>query len=386
MNKRVHLLVVIGTRPEALKLAPVVDECLRRDHQFCTTVCVTAQHRQLLDQVTSLFQIPVHYDLDVMSPNQSLEELTSRALLRFCAVLKQVKPDLVVVQGDTTTTFVASLGAFYHGIRVAHVEAGLRTNDRSAPFPEEINRRLTTQMTDFHLAPTSWASNNLIAEGIPPDKIHVTGNTVVDTLLRARDMVRRNPPVIAGLNLQSKRLILVTAHRRENFGAGIEGICQALRRIARAHPDVEIVYPVHLNPNISGVVHRLLGETERVHLIPPQDYLSFVWLMTQAYLVMTDSGGVQEEMASFRRPVLVMRDTTERPEGVEAGVCRLVGTRADVIFGAADQLLTDSEKYGEFSGRENPFGDGKAAGRIMDYLANAMGTNRICNPGGRQER
>ncbi len=378
MQNQVHALVVIGTRPEALKLAPVVHEILRRREQFKLTVCATAQHRQLLDQVTSLFRIPVDYDLDIMSANQSLEELTARALTRFGDVLKQVKPDVVVVQGDTTTTFVASLGAFYQKMRVAHVEAGLRTNNRYSPFPEEINRRLTTQLTDFHFAPTAWARDNLLAEGIPAEKIYVTGNTVVDAFQAASAMVRRDPPAIPeldGADFASSRLLLVTAHRRENFGAGIQGICQALRQIAEEHEDVVIVYPVHPNPNVVEPVKRLLGDRERIHLIAPQEYLPFVWLMTKAYMVLTDSGGIQEEMPSLGRPVLVMRDTTERPEGVQAGVCRLVGTRTEDIVAATNELLNDSGSYADFARRPNPFGDGQAAKRIVDHLARVLGWN-----------
>lgn len=373
-KRRIHALVILGTRPEAVKLAPVVHELLRRRAHFRVTVCATAQHRLLLDQVTQLFRIPVHLDLNLMTAGQTLDALTARLMVRLSDMLRRRKPDVVIVQGDTTTVLVASLAAFYQRIPVAHVEAGLRTQDRFAPFPEEINRRLTSHIADFHFAPTRWAGENLRREGVPGRRVFVTGNTVVDAFLEARKRVARRPPRIASLRrlvLRRKKLILVTAHRRENFGAGMRGIAKALARLARRE-DVEIVYPVHPNPNVTRPMHRALDGLPRVHLIEPLDYLQFVWLMTQAFLVLTDSGGVQEEMPSLGRPVLVMREKTERPEGVEAGVCKLVGTNPDVIVREARRLLDDRRAYRRMARQRNPFGDGKAARRIVSILAREL--------------
>ena len=375
-KRRIHALVILGTRPEAVKLAPVVHELLRRRARFRVTVCATAQHRLLLDQVTQLFRIPVHLDLNLMTAGQTLDTLTARLMLRLSNVLRRRKPDVVIVQGDTTTVLVASLAAFYQRIPVAHVEAGLRTKDRFAPFPEEINRRLTSHLADFHFAPTRWARRNLLREGVPASRIFVTGNTVVDAFLAARKIVARRPPRIASLrelDLRGKKLILVTAHRRENFGAGMRGIAEALARLARRE-DVEIVYPVHPNPNVTRPMHRALDGLPRVRLIAPLDYLQFVWLMMQAFLVLTDSGGVQEEMPSLGRPVLVMREKTERPEGIEAGVCKLVGTNPAVVVREAQRLLDDPRAYRRIAHRGNPFGDGKAARRIVSILARELGS------------
>lgn len=374
-QKRVHALVVFGTRPEAIKLAPVIREFSRRRRQFKLTVCATAQHRQLLDQVTRLFRIPVHYDLNIMKPDQKLDQLTAQTMVQISGVLKKIRPDVILVQGDTTTTFVTALAGFYQRIPIAHIEAGLRTQDRFAPFPEEINRRLTTHLADYHFAPTTWAKNNLLREGIPPERIFVTGNTVVDVFREAQRLVRRRPPTIPslkGLNWGNRKLVLVTAHRRENFGRGIEGICLALRHLALSRDDIEIVYPVHPNPNVREPVQRFIGALRRIHLIAPLEYLQFVWLMTQAYLVLTDSGGIQEEMPSLGRPVLVMREKTERPEGVEAGVCQLVGTHPDAIRRAVVHLLDDRGAYRQFGHRGNPFGDGKAAPRIVRHLTRIL--------------
>ncbi len=374
--RRIHALVVFGTRPEAIKLAPVIRELLRRRREFKLTVCATAQHRQLLDQVTRLFRIPVHYDLNVMRSNQKLDQLTAHTIVRVSAVLNQVRPDVILLQGDTTTTFVAALGGFYQRIPVAHIEAGLRTHDRFAPFPEEINRRLTTHLADYHFAPTNWAKNNLLREGVPANRIFVTGNTVVDVFLQVGRLVRRRPPAIPslkGLNRTQRKLILVTAHRRENFGRGLANICVALRQLALSRDDIDIVYPVHPNPNVRGPVWRSIGAIPRIHLIEPLKYWQFVWIMSQAYLALTDSGGIQEEMPSLGRPVLVMREKTERPEGLEAGVCQLVGTRPDAIQNAVVRLLDDKRAYRQFARRGNPFGDGKAAPRIVRHLARILG-------------
>lgn len=375
-RKRIHALVVFGTRPEAIKLAPVIRELKRRRAEFKLTVCATAQHRLMLDQVTRLFRLPVHHDLNLMKPNQKLDQLTAGAIVAVSGMLKEVKPNVVLVQGDTTTAFASALAAFYQRIPVGHVEAGLRTEDRFAPFPEEINRRLTSHLADYHFAPTEWAKENLLREGIPSERIFVTGNTVVDVFLEARRMVSRRPPAIPSLNgfqSSAQKLILVTAHRRENFGDGLKDICGALRRLAETREDINIVYPVHPNPNVLGPVRKALGGVPRIRLIEPLAYLPFVWLMTRAYLVLTDSGGIQEEMPSLGRPVLVMREKTERPEGIEAGVCRLVGTDPERIHSAVVQLLDDDGLYRNFGSRSNPFGDGKAAVRIVDHLGRLMG-------------
>lgn len=382
-HRRPHALVVLGTRPEAIKLAPVIHELLQRPLDFGLSVCATGQHRLLLDQVMRSFRLPVHYDLRIMTSNQALDKLTARILVRVAEVLRRAQPDVILVQGDTTTTLGATLAGFYQRIPVAHVEAGLRTQDRYAPFPEEINRRLTSQMADYHFAPTEWARNNLLREGIRAQTIFVTGNTVVDAFLTARDRVLQHPPAIPslnGLDWKQRRLVLVTAHRRENFGPPLESICYALRQLALSRADLEIVYPVHPNPNVRGTVWRLLSGIPRVHLLEPLEYLPFVWLMTQAYLVLTDSGGIQEEMPSLRRPVLVLREKTERPEGLEAGVCQLVGTDSASIQSAVVRLLDDKRAYRQFARRRNPFGDGKAARRIVNHLA------RVVRPAGRQKK
>jgi UDP-N-acetylglucosamine 2-epimerase (non-hydrolysing) len=372
---RKRALVVMGTRPECIKLAPVINELRQHKREFDLFVCATAQHRELLDQVVQIYKVPVHYDLNIMSRNQTLESLTSRLLTRVSRVLKEVRPDIVLVQGDTTTAFTASLAAFYQRIPVAHVEAGLRTNDPFAPFPEEINRRLTTHVTRFHFAPTEWARRNLLAEGIADDRIFVTGNTVVDAFLNAHRLVQRRPPRIPELDgflKSARKVVLVTAHRRENFGAPLEQICQALKQLATTRDDIEIVYPVHPNPNVHGPVWKRLGSVPRIRLLRPLEYLQFVWLMGHSFLALTDSGGIQEEMPSLKRPVLVMREKTERPEGVEAGVCQLVGTDAATICAAVTRLLDDARAYADFGRNPSPFGDGKAAPRIVREIASGL--------------
>jgi len=352
-------------------MAPLIRELQRRHRRIHLTIGATAQHRALLDQVVRLFRIPIDFDLDLMTADQTLEGLTSRILDRMTGVLAKTQPDIVLVQGDTTTAFAVSLASFYHRIPVGHVEAGLRTGDLMAPFPEELNRRLTSHLTLLHFAPTPWARANLLAEGIPSSRIFVTGNTVVDAFLYARRLVLRRRP--AGLTLNGladarRRILLVTAHRRENFGAPIEEICSALKELAISRDDIEIVYPVHPNPNVHGPVRRILGHIPRIHLLEPLEYLPFVWLMNRAYLALTDSGGIQEEMPSLGRPVLILRDKTERPEGVAAGVCQLVGTSASSIRRAVTRLLDDPQAYRRFARRRNPFGDGRAARRIADRL------------------
>jgi len=370
--KRLKVQVVLGTRPEAIKLAPVILELGRRRDQFQTRVCITAQHRNLLEPILRWFHIAVHDDLNVMRPNQELCGLSALILERFHEVLASRRPDVVLVQGDTTTAMVASLAAFYHRVPVGHVEAGLRTLDRYSPFPEEINRRLVSHLATLHFAPTNWSRENLLKEGVPRQRIIVTGNTVIDAFLATRDRVVRRPPAIpqlGGLQLGARKIIVVTAHRRENFGPGLASICEGLQRLVSQREDIEIVFPVHPNPNVQAMVRPKLEGVTRIHLIDPLDYPAFVWLLSHAYLALSDSGGIQEEMPSLGRPALVMRENTERPEGVKAGVCKLVGTSADVIFRTVTQLLDDRRAYSHFARRRNPFGDGKAAQKIVAALA-----------------
>ena len=365
------ILLVFGTRPEAIKMAPVYLSLLQHPDSFQVEVCITGQHKEMLDQVMQFFEIEAHYDLKVMKTNQTLTELSANILLGMKDVLDQSKPDLVLVHGDTTTSTMAALSAYYAGIAVGHVEAGLRTFDKWAPFPEEMNRAITGRLTDFHFAPTQGSRANLLQENVPEDSIVVTGNTVIDALLFSVEKVRKQTPgrcreIQEKLDF-SKPVILVTGHRRENFGQGVLNICEALLEISRS-ADVEIVYPVHLNPNIKGPVHDLLGSQHNIHLIEPLDYESFVWLMDASYLVITDSGGVQEEAPSLGKPVLVMRDKTERPEAVEAGTVILVGTDKDKIVSETLDLLRNKSRYEQMSHLHNPYGDGKAAARISEFL------------------
>jgi UDP-N-acetylglucosamine 2-epimerase (non-hydrolysing) len=365
------VLSVFGTRPEAIKMAPVIRELASHPNEVRSVVCVTAQHRQMLDQVLELFQIEPDYDLDLMTEQQSLTGLTARALASLDPVLDQVKPDWVLVQGDTTTVMAVSLAAFYHQLPVAHIEAGLRTHDKRAPFPEEINRRITSVLADRHFAPTQRARQALLAEGVPNASIQVTGNTVIDALIWMRDQVRRAPPDLPpGVSeaLDGKRLILVTGHRRESFGPGLERVCLALRDIAEQHPDVCLIYPVHLNPKVRETVFQFLGGVERIQLIEPLPYAPFVRLMDQATLILTDSGGIQEEAPALGKPVLVLRDTTERPEGIEAGNALLVGTTREQIVAQTHRLLTQPDAYQAMATAHNPYGDGQAAVRIVQSL------------------
>lgn len=367
------LLLVFGTRPEAIKMAPLV-KVLRENTAFDVRVCVTAQHRQMLDQVLALFEIQPEFDLNLMIPGQDLTSITCGVLTGLKQVFKEWQPDIVLVHGDTTTTLGASLAAFYHGVPVAHVEAGLRTGNLDAPWPEEANRKLTSVLAKWHFAPTSGARDNLIAEGVRPSAIYITGNTVIDALLTVRDRITHDKIVDAELAAQfpfldaARRLILVTGHRRENFGSGFERICEALAVIAQIHSDVQIVYPVHLNPNVQEPVKRLLSGLSNLHLIEPQDYLPFVYLMNRAYFILTDSGGIQEEAPSLGKPVLVMRDSTERPEAVLAGTVKLVGTSVERIVGAIEELLTQKDAYHHMTLAHNPYGDGDACRRIASIL------------------
>jgi UDP-N-acetylglucosamine 2-epimerase (non-hydrolysing) len=367
-----RILVVFGTRPEAIKMAPVVI-ALKQSKLLSVDVCVTAQHRQMLDQVLTLFSIKPDYDLNIMQPGQDLTDITSNILLGMRAILKENQYDLLLVHGDTTTSMAASLAAFYQKIPVGHVEAGLRTGNIYAPWPEEMNRNLTGRIASLHFAPTVTARINLLREGIAESAIHVTGNTVIDALLKVVQDVREDVTLRTTFGARfdfldpSKRLILVTGHRRENFGVGFENICHALAAIA-ARGDVQIVYPVHLNPNVQEPVNRILMNVPGVYLLEPLDYLPFVYLMDKSTLIITDSGGVQEEAPSLGKPVLVMRDTTERPEAVDAGTIKLVGTDRAKIVDQTNCLLDDPAAYQAMSRAHNPYGDGQAANRIRDLL------------------
>lgn len=366
------ILTVFGTRPEAIKMAPVV-HALAGAPDIESRVCVTAQHREMLDQVLELFSIKPDYDLNLMKPGQDLTDITANVLLGLRPVLKEFKPDLMLVHGDTTTTFAAALAAYYEKIPVGHVEAGLRTGNIYAPWPEEINRRLAGAITTLHFAPTEGAARNLRAEGVKQECIHVTGNTVIDALLEVVSRIKSDTALAQKLEGEfpfldaAKRLILVTGHRRENFGDGFARICKALASLAE-RKDVQIVYPMHLNPNVQEPVKRILNGLDNAHLIEPLDYLPFVYLMDRSYLIITDSGGVQEEAPSLGRPVLVMRDTTERPEAIEAGTVKLVGTNMERIVSAASILLDDKQAYEAMSQAHNPYGDGKAGQRILSVL------------------
>nr|WP_129127796.1 UDP-N-acetylglucosamine 2-epimerase (non-hydrolyzing) [Geomonas oryzae] len=372
------VLLVFGTRPEAIKMAPVIKELKGRPNSFSTTVCVTAQHRQMLDQVLELFDITPDYDLNIMKPGQDLFDVTCNILHELKRVIQIERPEIILVHGDTTTTMAASLAAYYYRIPVGHIEAGLRTGNKFAPFPEEINRKVTGALADIHFTPTDLAKSNLIKEGVSPDAVHVTGNTVIDSLFIISERLRSDNRLSQELKKRfsfldpNKRLILVTGHRRENFGRGFEAICKALAEIALANPDVEILYPVHLNPNVLEPVQRILGgmKYRNVHVIEPVDYLPFVYLMQRAFLILTDSGGIQEEAPSLGKPVLVMRDTTERPEALQAGTVKLVGTDEDRIFAETQRLLCDPAVYQAMSRAHTPYGDGHAAERIADILSN----------------
>jgi len=366
----IKVLSIFGTRPEAIKMAPLV-KALNEADGIDAKVCVTAQHREMLDQVLDLFEIVPEYDLNIMKPGQSLYDVTTNILLGLKPILEEFKPDLVLVHGDTSTTLSASLAAFYQQIPVGHVEAGLRTGNLSSPWPEEGNRKLTGAITKLHFAPTQTSQQNLLNEAVSADDIVITGNTVIDALLQVVDKVKTDSALISTLKAkfpeldETKKLILVTGHRRESFGGGFERICEALVEIATAHPDTQILYPMHLNPNVREPVNRILKNVDNVHLIEPQDYLPFVYLMNQAHIIVTDSGGVQEEAPSLGKPVLVMRDTTERPEAVEAGTVKLVGTDKARIVNEVNNLLTNDQEYQSMSRAHNPYGDGKACERIV---------------------
>ncbi|QTE22510.1 non-hydrolyzing UDP-N-acetylglucosamine 2-epimerase [Polaribacter cellanae] len=365
-------LIIFGTRPEAIKMAPLVNQFLK-DKRFETKVCVTGQHREMLDQVLNFFDIIPDYDLSLMKPNQNLYNLTGEVIAGLKPILESFQPDFVYVHGDTTTTMAASIAGFYAGSKVCHVEAGLRTHNMLSPFPEEMNRQVAGRVATYHFAPTIKSQENLLKENILKDDILVTGNTVIDALLESSSRVEnlKNEDVVSlkeKVNFNN-RIILVTGHRRENHGQGFINICAALKEVAIKNLDVEIIYPVHLNPNVLKPVNELLGDIKNIHLVKPLSYPSFVWLMNQSYLIVTDSGGVQEEAPSLGKPVLVMRDTTERPEAVEAGTVILVGTNTDKIIKETQELLDNSDTYNSMSSLHNPYGDGKACKRIIEFIS-----------------
>jgi UDP-N-acetylglucosamine 2-epimerase (non-hydrolysing) len=370
--EKIKVLIAIGTRPEAIKMAPLVKK-LQANVRFETKLCVTAQHRKMLDEVLEFFAIKPDYDLNVMKSAQSLTDLTVVILNGMCPILSQTKPDILLVHGDTATTFAAALAAYYQQIPVGHVEAGLRTGNLYAPWPEEANRKLTASLATLHFSPTQKAAKNLLMEGVSKDAIEVTGNTAIDALFYASESLK-NPALQQHFRLRfpfleaTKKCILVTGHRRENFGDGFERICQALLEIVSKHSNVQIVYPVHLNPNVRKTVDRLLKGVKNIHLTEPLDYQAFIYLMNKAYLILTDSGGIQEEAPSLGKPVLVMRDTTERPEAIEAGTVKLVGTDVKKITQAVDSLLNDNKIYKAMRLIHNPYGDGKACERIIQRL------------------
>lgn len=364
-------LIIFGTRPEAIKMAPLVKEFQKNNKHFVTKVCVTAQHREMLDQVLGFFEITPDYDLDLMKPNQNLYSLTGDIINGLKPVLEEFQPDYVYVHGDTTTTMAGSIAAFYSGAKVCHVEAGLRTHNKWAPFPEEVNRQITGRVSDYHFAPTETSKKNLLKENILEETVLVTGNTVIDALLKSVEKVNENPSeLIKHLSnrIEDKEVVLVTGHRRENHGEGFERICSAIKSIALDDVNRLIIYPVHLNPKVQEPVQRILSEVSNVILIDPLAYQDFIWLMNRSKIIITDSGGVQEEAPSLGKPVLVMRDTTERPEAVEAGTVLLVGTNEELIVEKALALLNDKKQFEEMSMLHNPYGDGKACKRIVQFI------------------
>ncbi len=375
--EKVKIITVFGTRPEAIKMFPFIKECENHSSVIDLCVCVTGQHKEMLYQILDLVDITPDYDLDIMTPNQDLYDITSRALLSIKSVLQDEQPNMVIVQGDTTSTFAASLAAFYEAIPVGHIEAGLRTGNLRSPFPEEANRILTSHLATLHFAPTKTNFNNLISEGIKTNTISITGNTVIDALLWVKKSVLSSSHSHAlydffysriGDAINSDSIILVTGHRRENFGKGFIDVCTAIKEIALAHEDWNIVYPVHLNPNVQNPVNNILANIKNVHLLDPLDYGPFVYLMDRAKIILTDSGGVQEEAPSLGKPVIVLRDTTERPEAVDAGTVKLVGTDRREIRNEVERLMTDNLYYEKMSKAINPYGDGKAASRILSII------------------
>ncbi|KRF47974.1 UDP-N-acetyl glucosamine 2-epimerase [Bacillus sp. Soil745] len=364
-KQRIKVMTVFGTRPEAIKMAPVVLELKKHPEEIETIVVVTAQHREMLDQVLQCFQINPDHDLDMMKDRQTLEEITTRGLEKLSSLMKDIKPDIVLVHGDTTTTFIASLAAFYNKIQIGHVEAGLRTGNKYSPYPEEMNRQLTGVMADLHFAPTNQAAENLISENKKSDCIHITGNTAIDAL---KTTVRKDydHPILSGLN--GDRMLMMTAHRRENIGKPMEEIFRSVKRLLEDYTDIQVVFPLHKNPVVREIAYRIFGETERLHLIEPLEVLDFHNFAAHAHLILTDSGGVQEEAPSLGVPVLVLRDTTERPEGIDAGTLLLAGIEEERIYQLASELLTNEETYKKMATASNPYGDGFASKRIVDIL------------------
>lgn len=371
------VLTIFGTRPEAIKMAPLVKK-LAADERFDSKVCVTAQHRHMLDQVLELFDIVPDYDLDLMRHNQGLIDITTKVLSGLSNIFAEYKPDYILIHGDTTTTLSAALGAYYHQVKIGHVEAGLRTGNLYSPWPEEGNRKLAGAITDIHFAPTATAKSNLLKENIDEKKIVVTGNTVIDALLEVVEKIQSDESLLAQYSedlpvlSDDRKMVLITGHRRENFGQGFERICKAINQLAEMHPGVDFVYPVHMNPNVREPVQRLLANQSNIQLIEPLDYLPFVYLMKNSHIILTDSGGIQEEAPSLGKPVLVMRDTTERPEAVAAGTVKLVGTDELTIVNSVTELLTDKQAYEKMSTSHNPYGDGNACERILSSLANQI--------------
>lgn len=365
MSKRIKVMTIFGTRPEAIKMAPLVLELKKRPNQFETIVTVTAQHREMLDQVLKIFKITPNYDLNIMKQKQTLVQITNRTLEGLDKIMKNEKPDIVLVHGDTSTTFTASLAAFYNQIAIGHVEAGLRTWNKYSPFPEEMNRQLTSIMADLHFSPTEKSKQNLLKENKPEDRIFVTGNTAIDALKTTVDDAYSHPILD---KIGAKRLVLVTAHRRENLGENMQQMFKAIKRLVETHDDIRVVYPVHLNPAVQKTAEDILGHDDRIQLIKPLDVVDFHNFIANAYLILTDSGGIQEEAPSLGVPVLVLRNTTERPEGIEAGTLKLTGTNEDTIFNMANELLLDHKLYQEMAQAKNPYGDGQASRRIADAI------------------
>jgi len=379
------ILFIFGTRPEAIKVAPVINKLRKENHNWEVSVCVTAQHREMLDQVLNIFNIKSDYDLNIMKQNQDLYDITSNILINIKGVLDDFQPDLVLVHGDTTTTFVSSLAAFYKKIEVGHIEAGLRTGNIYYPFPEEANRKLTTSLAKYHFAPTITAKENLLNEGIKKENIIVTGNTGIDALFLALDKIKKDKNLekkiinkfSSSSPLLNSQFILITAHRRESFGKGFINICEAIKELAIKYPKINFIYPVHLNPNVKRPVKEILSNIENIFLIEPLEYLEFVYLMSKSYLILTDSGGIQEEAPSLAKPVLVMRDTTERPEALEAGTVKLVGTDKDKIVNEVSRLIENKSEYDKMSKAINPYGDGKASKRIVKFLKEKFEKNYL---------
>lgn len=366
--KKIKIMTVFGTRPEGIKMAPIVKELEKREN-IESVICITAQHRQMLDQVLNLFHIKPDYDLNIFKPGQSLTEITMNALSGLEKVIEEAKPDLLLVQGDTTTVFSGALAAFYQKVKIGHVEAGLRSGNLYSPYPEEANRKLTGIVTNFHFAPTKESRENLLKEGYPDEKIFITGNTVIDALQYAiKEDYKFELPLLNELDYENKKIILLTSHRRENIGKPMENIFSAIKDIVNKYDDVEVVFPIHLNPKVREIAYNVFEDNPKVHIIEPLDYEPFTNLMAKSYMVVTDSGGLQEEAPSLGKPVLVIREETERPEGIEAGTAKLVGTHYDNIFREADILISNSQEYKKMANAVNPYGDGKAAERIVDVI------------------